>query len=92
MDQTEDQEICKKCGVKTDSLLWTPLGRDYEVCSNCYEIELEELEELEKRLCVACNRNTEIHPMDATICKTCEKEGWVCFYDFCQGKNYCYKK
>lgn len=85
---------CDKCGAKDCSLTSSPLSliieNKYEVCDNCYKLDLLDLS---KRTCLICNPDTvNMNPMITGICTSCKQDGWKGQYDFSLGETICYKK
>lgn len=84
MSNTSDSEddiiaICIKC--KNSFTIYD--DEDEPICDECQD----------KLNCIVCNTNSEsIPPGIAGICRSCSKEGWKCYYDYCKGETFPYKK
>ena len=80
---------CDNCGIETNKQLLQPsieLLDGYKVCPDCHRLELE----LDKRTCSICSPDN-ADSLTGTICKSCEKDGWKCYYDYYSGKTKCRK-
>lgn len=72
----EDDAICIKCKREIPDSWY--LFKDDFICDECQD----------KKNCIRCNDKS-ISPMLASICSSCSKEGWSCYYDYCYEETFC---
>ena len=86
MDSFKNLSECDNCGAETaEQLLQSSIEllEGYKVCPDCYRLELES----NKRTCFRCSPDDDKpNPLIGNICKSCEKDGWKCYYDYHSGR------